>query len=340
MAGFAFGQIETPQLRLKSEAEATIVMDTMKVVVWDTATSSWSNYVTSVFSTENNIQTQIFSNWDDSTSSWSIYIKKATYRDVNGNDTLTIDSSCHNSFYYPFTKTITYYDADGNDTLAASFLFNYSTWENESKDVMYPDDNGNDTLVIYYIWQNNAWDEYKRTTIYYDAEGRDTLSINEYNKTITTYTSDEEYISYIYNWDCYVNTWEQQASTKEEQIFVSDTRIEATSYTWSDTDQDWVYRNYLTKTILIFHAENEDPGTTPGNTDIKIHETTAGIAIAPNSISLESGVLEVYNIQGSKVMSHKVSENETISLDILKQGIYIYSVYLDGKTLTGKIVRQ
>jgi hypothetical protein len=50
--------------------------------------------------------------------------------------------------------------------------------------------------------------------------------------------------------------------------------------------------------------------------------------------------LTLYNIQGKQLLQQSLNGNNTISVAHLSSGMYIYTILIDGKRMTGKIVKQ
>ena len=82
-----------------------------------------------------------------------------------------------------------------------------------------------------------------------------------------------------------------------------------------------------------------------------ITETTIGqLSVYPNpftnsiTFSLAHNnskfIIEIYDIQGRRILSKSVTNHETINLEHLDTGVYVYSINVDGSIIKGKIIKN
>jgi len=50
--------------------------------------------------------------------------------------------------------------------------------------------------------------------------------------------------------------------------------------------------------------------------------------------------VDIFDVQGRKVLSTNVNNNESINLEHLNTGLYMYSIIIDGAIIKGKIVKN
>lgn len=55
---------------------------------------------------------------------------------------------------------------------------------------------------------------------------------------------------------------------------------------------------------------------------------------------IQMTTFELYNAQGSKLISKQVNNNESLSLDGLSSGIYFYQIEIDGVRQNGKLLKK
>jgi Leucine-rich repeat (LRR) protein len=82
-------------------------------------------------------------------------------------------------------------------------------------------------------------------------------------------------------------------------------------------------------------------------TDLNATEENSNISVYPNPATAfftfdlknisESAMVELFDLQGKKVLEQKLSENKQISVSNLPKGLYMYKINNGGKLYTGKI---
>jgi hypothetical protein len=215
------------------------------------------------------------------------------------------------------SRTVFTYSAGKMDSETSSdWDKNTSIWVNSTRTI-YTYSNGNMTGNTISTWVSGQWVNSSKTEYAYDATAR-----------LTLYSS--------YGWDEIASDW--FGFLKNEFTYGT---LGPLSYTvtigsgWDLINSQWV---------TISRSTSWYSGQTTG-----INKTSEKyMRVYPNpakefvvfdfdNIS-ESARIELYEIQGNKVMQQQLSGNRQISVRTLRKGLYIYKLFDSGTVYTGKLV--
>ena len=173
------------------------------------------------------------------------------------------------------------------------------------------------TLHIYYDWDEitSQWENISKDEYTYDANGNNTL-YNGYDWDITTSQWNDRFkIEFTY--DDNGNTTSSIYNSNEPTYGRCCGSFKATYY--------YSEHNFT----FIPKIQDKDIGVYP-------NPATEFIAFDLTNIS-ETAIVELFDIQGKKVLEQKLSENKQISISNLPKGLYMYKLNSSGKLYTGKL---
>jgi hypothetical protein len=114
--------------------------------------------------------------------------------------------------------------------------------------------------------------------------------------------------------------------------------IEYSYYYWNDTSNVWIenfkgiYYYSEQNVVNVINIENEN------------------IILYPNPVSEylnfsftsknNSGTFELFDIQGRKLISKKITNNEQLNLKYFDNGLYLYNLYIDSNRQSGKLIKE
>lgn len=221
-------------------------------------------------------------------------------------------------------KTEFTYDANGDITLITDYEWNniFREWTNQSvtKYTYDKDINGNDTLIVEYyldlVLPIPDWINKVKSTYTYDANGNITLHIDYY-------------------WDS--NTSEWFIAVKYEYVYDANENMALQIvYYWDSNTSQWVASNKKT----YYYSEHN---ITHINNIPEKH-----ISVYPNPAieyilfdlanSSSSATVELYDLQGKKVLEQKLTENRQVAVSNLPKGLYMYKLNNRGTIYTGKLI--
>lgn len=241
------------------------------------------------------------------------YNKEEYTYDSKGNNTLVLYANLRGSTngvaYYSYSKDEYTYDAQGHVTqsLYSEKEVN-SQWVVDSKEVNVFDDNGNNTQNFYYSnWnaQTSQWEDIYKEEYTYD---------NRYTKNDLILPSDwfDDEITHMiteikeFGWDSSTNGW-----VSDYQTSLVYSPVNVTSVNQVDAPFVNVYPNPFSKSVSFS---------------------------IPDSYSQIS--FELFDLQGRKLLSKAIGNNEKLSLFGLNSGMYLYNLNMDGKIQKGKLTKE
>lgn len=322
---------------------------------WDETTSQWTlNWKEEYASYDvNGNLTQYFNYyWDDTSSKWVNRFKGEYTYDANGNRTQMIlyiwDES--NSQWVSFFKGVYTYNTNGIIMHRITYTWDKfdSQWLIYSKEEYTCDANGNTTQIIGHDWDiaTSQWVVESKEEYSCDANGNTTQIIT-------------------FGWDKTSNQWVE--SSKHEYTYnASENQTKYICYIWSKTTSQWVEpwsieytydaSGNLTQEIRYNGNQYNEDFTSKKiynysviNTSLPNNSQTPIINLYPNPVTdyltincdnYSQVTFELFDLQGSKLMSQVVNNSETINMSELNSGIYVYQLFMDNKKQSGKIVKQ
>lgn len=106
----------------------------------------------------------------DANGEWKPDTKSVYSSDNNGQTEYVTDYSLVDSVWTEKQKLTKNYDGAGNLTQLLSQNWNITTWENYSLDTYYYDASNNNTDELWQFWNNGTWNDVSRTKNTYDSD--------------------------------------------------------------------------------------------------------------------------------------------------------------------------
>jgi hypothetical protein len=316
--------------------------------------------------------------WDSNKNQWVNNIKDDYRYDANHHRTLETEyywnvgsNSWINGPKYEYV-----YDPNGNLITSNYYQWNSNSgqWETRGIDEYEYDSNGNQVQEIYRIWNDDSsqWINNSKVERAYNATGDLILSVNygwnsvsdkwsNHTKHEITYDAYRNFTQSIsYNWK-YGNNWyaEEKYAFSYNNLYscedlVIPLMLRGYSRDWislCETDfNHMITSSYSCWTIgqnkfgrplreTYFYSEKTISGI-PENPDspIKIYPNPANDYIMVETDIFGTLILELFDIQGSKVFSLDISGNKQISVSQLKTGLYFYHVTSNNNIYNGKLI--
>lgn len=248
---------------------------------------------------------------------------------------------------------MTDYDSNGDE------ISNFLDWRQTS--YMYSPE-GNLDSVLYQAWkeETNGWVVDSKSKYTYNSAGQE-LSEKYYEWdeesgkfelvyndewTYDTYGNNTTYIfrekGYISDeWSVYKDTFifDHNALLKDytlPEYFVSDLPFtnKVTGYkNYELIESKWI----LTEESKCYYSDDIQTGTNQKPLpEISISQNTNSFSASWDS-NVGLMTLDVFNLSGKKVYGKKIRNRETIALDFLPNGIYLYKLHGRNTAVTGKL---
>lgn len=310
---------------------------------WNSGSSQWENSYKyeSTYDINGKLTRLTYSFWDNGTSQWIIINKDEYTYDIDGNMTLNItyDWNSGTSQWDFFNKYEYSYDANRNMILyiASYWESGTSQWQGFDKEENTYDANGNLTVNIYSYWDQfgiNDWLKSYKIENTYDINGNRTVYLNnDWNSLSSQWeiTDKKEYtydIAYSLN-DLYMPSW-------ISKDYYANKPVDYISYdydgaNWTNNRKNTYYYTTLAGTsVKELSSKNYTVYPNPASDNINISFTSNSIFVT----------FDLYDTQGRKLISKEVTNNNQISLDGLKSGIYLYDISCDGVRKNGKLIKE
>ncbi|KAF0237174.1 MAG: hypothetical protein FD181_2098 [Prolixibacteraceae bacterium] len=263
----------------------------------------------------------------------------------NGKETQQTDyswDSYTSKQWEPSSKYESTYDSQGNLILLLesdyTYVNNTMTWKLRSKVEYTYDPNGNLTQELEYDLDNNNQLVLDDKIVYaYDGAGNNTLNF------------------YYSNWDVQTNQWGDiykeeytydNRYTKNDLILPPDwfdddiTHMitEIKGFYWDSSTNEWVSGYQIS---LAYSPVNVTSVNQVDVAFVNVYPNPFSKSVSfsiPDSYSQIS--FELFDIQGRKLISKAIGNNEKLSLIGLTSGMYLYNLNMDGKIQKGKLVKE
>ncbi len=315
---------------------------------WDKTKESWVNYwkVGYKYDINQNRTQEIYYDWDDANNQWVDIHKMECSFDTNGY--LTQQSSYNwdktKGMWLESYKEDFINNSNGLLTQQIGCFWNETDrlWVNNYNYNYIYDDTGNLTMRISFSWDNkdNQWEASYKIEYSYDTNGNPDMEVCFKLDQITHEYS--VYSKYFYSYDLdynlsdlilpYLDFFRPMNSDK----IVNRPQEYSNNY-WDKDINDWVYNKVLyyyseqiTSTInknsIILSAVYPNPFS---------QQLTFSFPENPNQITFE-----LFNMQGHKIITKEVRNNETINVETLSNGVYLYNLFTDGKKHSGKLMKK
>jgi hypothetical protein len=290
----------------------------------------------------------ISSIWDASASQWNQASKSVMNPDQNGNDTLAFSFNWDKTLgeWAPGSKYVYDYDESGNQIYFLLFQWSAgnTTWDSVYKSDIYRDENGKDTTVLTSFWDagTSQWNTTNKSKSFYDESGVDTLTCQynwsaESNDWMITqknvpeyYMNGEDSVVSVYGWNSVENQW--AGSFRFEMLYETDKSF-VNQYMW--LDGQWQFFSKIT----TYYSEYLPSGISNPVEETGVYPNPARefIVIDMPDIS-NTATIQIFNVQGKKVLDQKIPDGKQISTSGLSKGIYLYRIINNRNSSTGKLV--
>jgi len=259
-------------------------------------------------------------NWAVSPGEWQISYKiESTYNSA-GKINLKIRSYWEsNNEEWDYSRKAEYiYNAAWKLTKNTNYYWYGDHWIEDSRLVNTYDENGNLNFFAWYIWDRDAgyWIGEISADVIFDLNGNILL--------MTAYLWDEQISDWVYEW------------TGEFSYNSSNLLSYLIYYNWNDSKNEWI-EDYE-RTYYYTELVNSIPSV-PDDFEIKFYPNPANefIMVDLNNC-IGPASLDIYDNQGHKVISQRLSGRDIIAVEHLNNGLYICVITSNGRTLIGRIL--
>lgn len=347
--------------------------------VWDENESLWFIYwkYEYTYDSNGNTLTEITSELDE-ISGQLVIVSKAeyTYGEFGMTQYLYSERDADSGLLVAYWKEVISYDSNGYMTIYTDYYWDGDSgqWLINGKTEISYDSNGNVVEYINYYWDEDSdeWYGYTKSVYVYAVNGNIITAIDfemdmissefvmawkgEYdydangNPTMEMYYNyDGEssefivYSKYDYSYDLLfgLNDLIMPSVDWFTPDFSNQIMNKPTEYTYSGWDsdlEDWIAAY---KSIYYYSEDNSTNVNELGKEISKIYPNPVAenltLSIAGNNAN---ATFDLFDLQGRKLLSKVVNNNERISLKNMDSGMYIYRINVNGNKQTGKLIKE
>jgi hypothetical protein len=307
---------------------------------WDVATSKWVGWMKyeRTFNSGGNKTLEICS-YTSSPGIWYVSYKSESTYDSKGNLTVQLNSNWYEqdkkwvaNFKYEHS-----YDSRGNETLYASYQWDIAAnkWIGSYKDENTFDSNGNVIINISYDWDiyTDKWVINYKDESTIDSNGNLSL-MTSYERDKTTgilVLSDKTEVSWNNSFTDFI--------LPEDYMEISFFKHMLTGYigyTWDSGSSQW---KSFEKSAFYYTGQNITGIQENRTSSVSIYPNPATDFLIINLKDVSKpAVIELFDIQGKKMISTLLPINSQISVSQLKSGMYLYTVNQNSEIHNGKIM--
>lgn len=196
--------------------------------------------------------------------------------------------------------------------------------------------------------------------INYTYESDDFIPQNKYEYSYDAQHPDGLESEIYYEWNALSSSWEKKTKgvlttnydvkrdqlilpfgeedeSHELKMYFNYMATEFLQYIWSDDTNDWVENtNYK-----IYYSSHEPSGLIKKNSsDISLYPNPTSDFISVNLNEGDNANIALYDLQGRKVYESSVVNSSRIDVSQFNKGIYFYQLSVEGKTVSGKLIKR
>jgi hypothetical protein len=311
-------------------------------------------------------------------NNWTPVNKYEFFYDVSGHDTMSMEYLWVDSTkkWRENSKNIGFWNDKGIDTLWVGYSWDTASkqWLKVYKTRRTVDENGLTAMYKYYTWvdSTNNWNPNTKYEYSYNPEGKlisrmiysfdnSTNKWLNFNKKVRAFDQlGNDTSECVYSWDKANNEWAKAYMDKffyNNSFSYSDLLFPTASYLWPSKvsnhmlTKDIMYQRWDTAsnqwqysdTTSYYYSQQDVTGISPhlikNNISIYPNPATGFIRFNLNEFT-GTASLKIFDILGKEVISGNFTPGERVSVESLKNGIYICKIVFKGKVWVGKFKKE
>jgi hypothetical protein len=298
-----------------------VLLETNYVKQYDSNTSTYSFVLSShyirTYHTDGRIKSLLVENWDGAHEWWVAEKKEVNTFNEYDQNTIFEQSKWDvtTQTWIPFYQNVFTYPSNLHFAIYNTFIMNLwdtttNTWQKRRDAINNYDANGNWVKYMMMSWRSTTdangkpdgvWDGYVNFEFTHD--------LNFTSNQLLTFMSSYNHPNMVLTLPSY--KWVNNTWVKKDEAIYYYSQQELSGISKVSNDNYTVFPNPAKNFITVKTDEN-----------------------ATNSM------IELYNLQGSKVLSAAFSNDNTVNIAHLAKGAYIYKMNASNGCFTGKIVKE
>ena len=127
-------------------------------------------------------------------------------------------------------------------------------------------------------------------------------------------------------------------SDDDGTIFYNNMLTGAVFYEWDNTLNEWVKEGKVT-----YYYSEQYVNSVPEayRVELSVYPNPFSTYVSFNiSGNYNEIILEIFDIQGRKIISKEIKNGENVNMEGLNTGMYFYNLTIDGEKLNGKLIKK
>jgi hypothetical protein len=321
----------------------------------DTATGEWISVNRSdyAYDANNNRTEYIYYYWDLTAGQFLPAIRIDYTCDANGNDTLATAYGWHPdiSQWVLTNKSEFAWDANNNLSSETDKYLDNDTWYTDILQEYAYNEAGQKIQFTFTGYSKETHTPYSGTRTYYSYDaagnmilsGTDNLDIssglwkNQSKYEVSYDAAGRDTMNSLYSWDNDKSDW--TGIQKNETSYDENGNITLTVQSdWDANANNW---KFSSRQKYYYSVHSLTPVDQVREKSVRIYPNPASddVVFDGNGINGYTTV-ELFDMNGRKVMQVQLSENRTVSVRNLPDGLYLYHIHSGNAFLQGKLVKK
>ncbi|MCU4165699.1 T9SS type A sorting domain-containing protein [Carboxylicivirga caseinilyticus] len=303
----------------------------------------FSNKAEYTYNDNGNMAKELYQDWDISSNLWQNSYKGEYNYSEEGNCISEVFSDFYSEWItsYKFEYS---YNNEGQRILELDYNWEENQWVVYAKEDLTYDINGKLVNKYGYYWDNSTsqWATSYCFSFNYDENDNIKQFIYQiWDEDSSNWVNNLKY-EYTYDLTIYESSiicpplgWFAPVSSNYELI---NKPLEFIMHKWDISSANWV----SSKKGSYYYSKDEE---------LSINMTAdKKLLIYPNPVvdyinfvlldKYEFVLFELFDIHGRKIISKKIEDNDIIDLCALRKGLYIYTIFMNGKIEKGKLLKE
>lgn len=284
-------------------------------------------------------------NWDTNLNQWKLQNKNELTYDNNGKKLQQLNFSWDSNVnQWNLTSKSDYFYNGLNciQILNSAWDSTANQWVANSKNDYTYNLNGKVTQKLYSQWDTNStqWTASYKTEYVYDSNDNVIQEFgSNWNSIVGQWDTSNKY-EITYNNNFSFNQLLLPTSTRQYYDNINYYEHMVTEYRVFNLDSNGFWENSWLANFY-YSEQNINALNAIEKLGVKIYPNPAKNYLTINLNNNANHILfELFNLQGERLISKTIGKKETINIEHLSNGFYLYSLTVDGKKHTGKIVKN
>ena len=309
---------------------------------WNETESSWviEDKVDITYDTDQNIISEIYSSWNENDGIW-IEVDKYDYTYDNGNLVLLLNQerNFENDTWENFERyVVSYNNGLREEAIFQSFDSENANWVNLDKYNYTYNASAPQIIELTSRWDgiDSEWDSIETIDYHFDNNGNPIIELIDY------VVNSWPYSKYTYSYDTSISydTIDGPPIISFDPEYKSEIVNKPLNYLYEQYDNiNEVWMN-VEKETYVYSDDNTTDISELNKNLLVVYPNPASnfVNFKISSTDIIKANLSVSNLQGQLVLSQPILAQETIDISQIPNGLYVYKLELNQKSVSGKII--